>query len=661
MPAAASTPQPTTDARADFLAAEQALADGDHARFDTLLAGLTEHPLLPYLQLSDLLARLDRAAEAEAGAEFGAEVEAFLSRWQGTAPGERLRLQWLKRLAREGRWQGYIDAYVDNGSETRACLYRRALLATGRAEAAFDGLDALYLTGKDLPTACDPLFAAWSAAGKLAPELVWQRIQLTLERDNVGTARFQQRYLPAAQRPWLDSLLLVHAQPQQIAALSLPDAAEQRAAILAHGIERLARQDPALAIAVSQPWLDTASTSTPRPTQVAADPPPNRIQIPPQAQERVHLAIGVALANADDPAALRYLQRLHPRPDNLDRQLRRLRAALRLEAWPELAAWVAQLPPDADDEGEWHYWRGRALSELGDTAAADQAFERAASARSLWGFLAAERVGHAPAIAHRPAPVDPALLDALLASPTAARIAELQRLGRDADVAREWRELTRPMTTQALITAAAFADRLGLVTESIFTLARAGYWDDMDLRFPLPQQRLVEVVARQQGLPPDWLHAVMRQESAFDADIASPAGAVGLMQLMPATAREMARNAGLAAPSHQDLTDPVLNVALGARYLAAMRARFGGNTLLATAAYNAGPNAVRRWLPSEPMAADLWLTRIPYRETRDYVRRVLTYRVIYAHRLGQTDFSLDALLSPVACLETERFCYADES
>jgi soluble lytic murein transglycosylase len=162
------------------------------------------YPLHPYLHLADLMGRLDSASEQE--------VLVFLARYRGTAPGERLRLNWLKQLAREGRWQDYVDAYVDNGSETRACLYRRGLIATGRTDAAFDGLDALYLTGASLPDACDPLFAAWSRSGRLSADWVWQRVDLALARGNTGVARFQSQYLPAAQRPWLDQLLLIHAK-----------------------------------------------------------------------------------------------------------------------------------------------------------------------------------------------------------------------------------------------------------------------------------------------------------------------------------------------------------------------------------------------------------------------------------------------------------------
>jgi soluble lytic murein transglycosylase len=241
----------------------------------------------------------------------------------------------------------------------------------------------------------------------------------------------------------------------------------------------------------------------------------------------------------------------------------------------------------------------------------------------------------------------------LTGSQTAARIGALQRLGRQTDVRREWRALTRDLSADGLITAAVAADRLGLTNESILTLADSGYWDDLVLRFPLAHGDLVAAAAREHGLPPDWVYAVIRQESAFDADVASSADAIGLMQLLPSTAREVAGRLGLAPPARLDLIDPALNIRLGSAYLAAMRQRFDGRSLLATAAYNAGPTAARRWLDALPVPGELWLTRIPYAETRDYVRRVLTYRVIYRERLGLPPLRLHALLRPVRTAATD--------
>ncbi len=604
-----------------FLAAERALASGDEATFAGLADGLRDHVLWPYLRLAQLRRHLTPAHQEA--------IEGFIRAYAGTAPGETLRRLWLNELHAAGDHAGYVRNYADNGSETRECRWRRGLLALGREQDAFGGLADLYRTGASLPAVCDPVLERWHAAGGLTPERVWQRVELALARRNIGVAAHQRRYLPERHQRWLDQHLALYRNPERLNAAALPDDPQRRSAALVAGLERLAQDDPGRAAAA---WsaLET------------------RESVPEPVRDRVVTAIGAALARRGAQAGLAHLRRLRALPETLALQRERLHAALRLRAWPEIVEWVRALPPAERARGEWQYWLARALGKCGDLVGAAHALASAADARDLWGFRAAELLGRPPALRHRPTPADPAAVERLLGTATVQRIRALQALGRHTDVAREWRELTRGASTEDLRTAARLAERLGLVTEAIFTLARSEYWDDMHLRFPLRHEDLVAARAADYELSPAWIYAVIRQESAFDADVASHAGAVGLMQLMPATAGDMARALGRPSPGRLDLIDPALNIALGSRYLAAMRQRFDGNQLLATAAYNAGPGAVSRWLPATTMPADLWLIAIPYRETRDYVRRVLTYRVIYAHRLGLDDFRLGALFAPVA-------------
>ncbi len=623
-----------------FEAARAALEAGDRETFEQLTATLAGHPLQAELLRADLHKRIDHAEASE--------VRAFLERYPGSVPAERIRRQWLARLAREGRWTDYLEDYVDDGSTQRECWYRRARLATerapgrllrqavGREADAFAGLAELYLTGRSLPAACDPLFAAWYAAGGLDSDLVWARVERALAQDNAGVAAYQARYLPDAQQPWLERLVDVHRRPEQLleaalTAAQVPDTT-RRQHILVHGLQRLAARAPARAELL-------------RASIAAAE------TLPPALAERADAALGQALMQAGDARGLDALARLEPRDDNIDLQLARLQTALRARAWSRLAEWSHGLPATADELGEWRYWRGQALMRVAtsaaERAAAAHAFASAAEERSLWGFLSAELVGRPLALNHQPIPVADEAVDALLASETIAPIQALQVLGRDEDVASEWRALTGSMPREQRLAAAAAAARLDLVNESILTLARAAYWDDLELRFPLAHLSLVHEAAAEHGLPLDWVYAVIRQESAFAPGAISHAGAIGLMQLMPATAREVAGKTGRSPPQRPDLIDPALNIALGTAYLAEMQRRFNGHPLVASAAYNAGPTAVRRWLPETSMPGALWMTEIPYAETRQYARRVLTYRIIYRQRLGLAPLRVGALLRPV--------------
>ncbi|MEA3640823.1 MAG: transglycosylase SLT domain-containing protein [Lamprobacter sp.] len=576
----------------------------------------------------DLRARLN-----EADAQ---EVQRFLARYQGTAAAERLREQWLRRLVREQRWSDYLAAHADNGSTERDCWYRRALFGTGRAAEAFSGLSERYLTGRSLPSDCDPLFAIWAEVGGLRSPLVWARIERALHANNPGVAAFQSRYLPQEQAPWLELMLAVHRRPgllleQPITAERVPDEA-RRQQILVYGLQRLAAEAPSKA----EQLLASIGAAERLPVRLA---------------ERADAAVGSALARTGDHRGLDYLARLEPRFDNQDLQRQRLRLALRLRAWQPLADWSEQLPSTADELGKWRYWRGKALMQIAsgpvERAAAAHAFASAAEERTLWGFLAAELIGRPPALAHQPAPVDARALDQLLGSDLVQQLKTLKALGRDADVRREWLDLVRVMPPEQKLVAAVAAAELGFANESILALSQAAYWDDLNLRFPLAYAEQARQAAAEQKLALDWVYAVIRQESAFDPGIASHAGAVGLMQLMPPTAREVALKRGLPEPERRDLIDPALNISLGTAYLAQMQRRFGGHPLIASAAYNAGPTAVSRWLPEEPMPGDLWMTEIPYAETRQYVRRVLTYRVFYRHRLGLPPLRVGAMLRAV--------------
>lgn len=614
--------------QARFDAAKAALARGDRATYALLAEGLAAHPLYLELQGEELERRLWQA-EAD-------DVNRFITRYRGTVAGERVRRIWLQRLAREQRWSEYLDAYLDTGSTTHLCWHRLALLALDRQHEAFAGLAKLYLTGRSLPSACDPLFMAWSQAGGLKTALVWQRAQLALARDNVGVAAYQGRYLPSTEQPWLELLVAVHRRPERlleapITAAEVP-ASGRRQQILIHGVERLAQSSVQQAILLRES-IDAAEA------------------LPTALAERADSAIGQALLDGDDDTGLEYLDRLEPRADNVELQLERLQAALRLRAWRRLADWAAGLPPSEDGLARWRYWRGKALMMVGtsraDRIAAAHAFASAATERTLWGFASAELIGRPLALEHKPVPARPDAIDRLLASEAASRVRTLSELGRWSDVRREWRELTQALAYPDKLVAAAAAAKLGLTNLSILTLARAAYWDDLELRFPLDYQERVQLAAAEHELPVDWIYAVIRQESAFDPGVSSHAGAVGLMQLMPATAREVAGKLGLGEPERLELVDPSLNIALGSAYIAEMQWRFDGHPLVATAAYNAGPGAVGRWLPDEPMPGDLWLTSIPYAETRQYARRVLTYRVIYRHRLGLPPLRVGALLRPV--------------
>ena len=611
-----------------FLAAEGALKSGDRATFDSLLSGLGDYPLYPYLRFAALGSELNAVSDQP--------LESFLAEFQETPLAERLRPVYLARLAAQGRWADYVRIYRPDDSVERRCLYLRALLETSQGELALTRaeFEPLWLVPRSQPAACDPLFAAWGDSGRLTPDLIWARIRLAMEAGERGLARYLGRRLPESEAPWLERWLDVYSNPELVLEPGvLAGDHPIRPAILAQGIARLARSKPGRA-------LDVLARED------------GALAVDVGASDSAHAAVARALIRSDrepDPGrALVAWDRMSARSDNLDDQEERVRAAIRLRAWAQVADWIGRMPEGEEKSDRWLYWQGRALEALGQTAEATTSLERAARQRSLWGFLAADRLGLPYQLDDHPVPAQPERIRRLASAPALARIRELRRLGRRADMRREWRSLTRDLDDAGLMAAAYVADLLGWHDQAIFTLARTGYWDDLALRFPVRYRDLVAEQAWQTGLAEDWIFAVLRQESVFAPDVRSGAGALGLMQLMPATARHVAQELtpARAGLGWADILEPELNIALGSNYLAWMRDRFG-HVALATAAYNAGPHRVARWLPDHCMDADLWILSIPFNETRGYVERVLAYRVIYGARLGLEPVRLSELLPPV--------------
>jgi len=611
----------TSADREDFLAAEAALERGDLEEFERLASGLEGYPLFPYL----LYERLSR----DPGSADPIVIANFLSDWEETPLSGRLRRAWLDLLANEGRWKQYQHFYVPGDSIPHRCHYLHSLLLDGRRKEVFDQMQSLWLWGRSLPGACDPLLDAWKQAGFLTPELVWQRIDLAMAAGELRLATYLGGLLPAHERIWVDRWLAIHREPSLIlSADTFTEAHPYRTRILAHGIARLAPKEPSQ---TADLW----------------DRLTDRLGFSASQAEQANAAVGFALTATGDRRGLSYLDRIPAREDNIALQERRLRTALKLGYWDGVADWSAAMPNSRRRSEHWLYWQARAEDARGNTKAARALFEAAAAERSLWGFLAAERTGHPYALNDRPVPADPQRLARIEQSPPAARIRELAALGRERDLEREWQWMIRDMGGEDLMAAAAIAQRRGWTKRAILTLAKSGYWDDLGLRFPLPNLEIVRDQAIATGLDASWIYAVLRQESTFDPKARSPAGARGLTQLMPTTAGEVAQSLGLPRPTLDGLFEPRINLTLGSAYLARMHRRFGGNPVLATAAYNAGPRTVDRWLPEHSVDADRWIATIPWRETSTYVRRVLAYRLIYDQRLGNDIEPLQRIMRPI--------------
>jgi soluble lytic murein transglycosylase len=348
-----------------------------------------------------------------------------------------------------------------------------------------------------------------------------------------------------------------------------------------------------------------------------------------------------------DEQAWEWLERADPKHQDEELMARRIRMALQARDWAGVLSWIERLPAAQAAEPTWQYWGARAqlaiLPELARDPSIQASTRQAARAqltslareRHFYGFLASEFLGQAPALNHRPFVLSEAARRAMWSQKGFAAAYEWFRLERFVSAQREWNRLLPRLSGEQKSVAAKFAHEWGWHDQAIRTAAQAHHRDDLLVRFPMGHFDVVTEKALQQGITADWAFAVIRQESAYQANARSPVGALGLMQLMPGTAKTLLRKQGRRYPGKKGVLKVEKNIALGTGYLAQLYDRFKGSVPLATAGYNAGPRRSVSW--QDPVAAipgDLWIETVPIAETRDYVKNILTYQVIYRWQLG---------------------------
>ena len=607
--------------RSGFLAAERILSAGDLKKYHSIKSTLQSYPLFPYLEYQALQLQLSSLDSSQ--------VDDFITRYADSPLAQRMRRLWLDELASRGKWWTYLVFYRPKLGATYQCHYLTALLETGKPEKALAEAAPIWLHPRSRPEACDRILQSWIDAGKLTPALAWKRVELAMLASESRFANYLKRYLNPQQQAWLQAWQELQRDPHQIASItSRLEASPARKRILLDGFKRLVRKD-----------INSAATIW---NQLQ-----NEIPFSQQERYRGQRALLLGLIRNEHPDTLSALGAITPSGKDHSLHESRLRSALRKRAWPQLLGWIAELPDSLKNSDRWRYWQARALAETGNKADAQTQFAALAKERSYHGFLAADLLDQP--YRYNPTPLDlqQSNIDQLAQQPALLRARELFQLGRFLDARREWYAGVQNLKRLDLKRVSKLAQSWGWHDRAIFTLARTGYWDDLELRFPLEHQTLVTEKSAETDLDKSWIFAVIRQESAFSSDAQSPAGARGLMQLMPATASFIARKEKMKKPRLAQLLRPEVNITLGTAYLNHVYRQLGEHQVLATAAYNAGPQNVLKWLPDATLPADIWVELIPFNETRRYTERVLSYAAIYDQRLNQPLQRLSARMSPV--------------
>jgi soluble lytic murein transglycosylase len=534
--------------RQQFLKAERALRQHRLRQFRKILSTLEEYPLYPYLRYQYLKQRIGRVKSKE--------LTQFFADYESQPVASMFRSKLLKHSARHGRWKRFLTFYTPQNNVKLQCHYLNALIRTGQAEAAYPKIKAMWLKGKSQPRSCDRVFKHWRVAGNLTPELVWQRMELALDKRNRSLATYLVRSLPARDRKLARLWIKLHRKPAllpkyQARLVKFSHAMTPK--ILTSIAKRFASRNPQQAIKL----LFKADIN---------------YVIAQEDHFDVLQTLAISLSRKHLPGAEFWFSHI---PDqylsDVGREWR-IRTALRESQWQTALAAINSLSLTKMKSDRWTFWRARTHEELGELIPAMRQYTALAQRRSYYGFLAADRLGRAYTITDRPHLPTTSELFLLGQRADIKRAHELLKLGRIVSARREWREVTQSMNNDERIDASKLAQLWGWAEQSILTMASTTSRDDMDLRFPLLFQEQVLSHSENESIDPAWTYGVIRRESAFVRDARSPVGAVGLMQLMPATAKHVSRrHSNVKYRSSSQLTHADTNLALGTRYLKGRR------------------------------------------------------------------------------------------
>ncbi len=603
------------DDRKRYRDAVKALGSGQTATFKRLAKQLSAYKLAPYLDYHWANHRLSQNQLT---------TQDFLQFYQANQhiPATKiLKRRWLTHLGKRRMWKTLRAHYEPTSNNELRCYYLRSLYGTGDKQAALELVADMWSQPRSQPKSCDPLFDVWLASEHFNDEVAWTRLHNALQARQTSLARYVSRLMTPQVKQAAEAYITVHTNPSRISRTSnyRTDTIRGRQ-IVVHGVSRLARDKPEAAVTAWQTYRQSNDFDT------------------------------ITVSRVEDTLALQLAEETSRFPSVDSRaqytsenvRIGLAQAALTQQNWSELVYWIEQLEEHERQKSMWQYWLARALTEvMGSNDRASLGWQSLAQQRHYYGFLAAQRLGIRGVLNHRKA------------APTATEVNRLRRVaGVDRSIElfavddtingrREWFAALTGMTQTQQLVAAQLSQNLGLVTLSINSANIADGTDYLGLRFPVAYEQQFREAATATGLPVAQLISLARQESAMDKSARSHANARGLMQLLPSTARLVARRAGLPAPSTRSLYQPSTNIKLGSYHLAWLFERYDQQSPLAIAAYNAGEHRVDRWIKeADGVPMDVWIESIPFRETRNYVKNVLAFRYVYAELLNTPQVTL---------------------
>ncbi len=620
------------------LEAKEALRLKQHKRLAAADAAAQAqgHPLAAWIDYWTIGLRLGEASQSE--------IDAFYARWPGTYVEDRLRNDWLLELGHRRDWKNFLvdhARYQMRDDREVACYWLLAQYSTDSLRVSNPREAALsaWLAQRDGDEGCQLLASQFFDAKKLQPADVWLKLRLSVAGQRPRAVKQAGALLGRSVEQ-----ALVEIQDNAGRYLSRKAKAGNRfqAELTTLALLKLAAAEPAqVAAALTSRWerqlpADLAAWTWAQTGRQAA------FKLLPEAADYFERALKLHGDQSVQPAW----------PDETIAWA--ARTGLRSQRWPLVVQALTLLSNEEQRDPAWQYWRAQALLATAATgadgdaqrSAARAALQAQASALSFYGRLAAEDSGQALILPANPSALTGQERIQARANAGLSRALQLIAMGLRNEGVREWNFSLRGMNDRELLAAAQLACDLAVWDRCINTSERTRGEIAMTQRFPTPHRRELLARAHEIGIDPAYVYGLIRQESRFVVDAQSHVGAAGLMQVMPATARWTAKKIGVDYRPEL-MNDRDFNINIGTSYLKLVLNDFDGSMALAAAAYNAGPSRSRRWREGPLLDAAIWAENIPFNETRDYVKKVLTNTALYSQILGaEAGASLRARLGP---------------
>lgn len=591
-----------------FSRAESIAHSPNSSEFKFLKGKLSDYSLYPYVELKTLM-RYPFLSNKN-------RIETFLNEHKNSPLDRPLRKKWLNYLADQKQGALFLHFYKDIGDGSLVCHQLRFRLEDpAQKKAVLDEVDKLWLVGKSQPKACDRLFAVWKKAGRRTHDMIYERLKLAADGGKHTLVPYLKGLLPHEMHYLADLWLKVRRSPSYVSRVSrfpgINPAKESE--ILTYGLKRLIWRDRGLAL---KSWEKLKS----------------RFPFTLEQKQSIAEKFAVGLAIKNHKKADSWLERAST--GTTDEEIFRWHLAhvLRQNNWQKAIGVIDNAPEKVGEDEQFRYWEARSYEELKAPEKAQETLNKLSGERNYYGFMASGKLGKSPSYADKPIEYTEIELAVVANHPASKRAYEFLKIKRMTSARREWRFLLSELNSEQQAIAGVLADSWGWHDQAIRTFAQSGHMNDVSRRFPLAYREALSNSAKKNAISPEWAFAITRRESSFMTDAYSGAGARGLMQLMPGTARYLEKS----RVKVRKLYNPEFNVQLGTRYLRYLMDKMNDNPILATAAYNAGWRRVKDWLPKRSgMPMDIWVETIPFKETRSYVKAVMAYKQIYATQLGQ--------------------------